>query len=138
MQPNEKNHGLYRVDEDRLVLHPSPVPLTRIFNEVHASSFEGLSFFAVDMHTFDFRTDKWVELDYPVDLIADMDDRHAMMNNPSRTFILLNNKGFFEGDGELLYWPTKSLGYNSKSGSHSIDRIKNDLYFVDVSANPNA
>jgi hypothetical protein len=136
-QPSEKNHGLYRIEGERLVLYPSPFPLTKTTGfTVHADSAVGLHYFRADFLRFDFSTDLWINDIYPISLSADLDDRQSWINDANQNFTSLGDKGFFEGAKNPLYWPIKAFGYMPSLGMTSIQRHQNALYFMDMTSTP--
>jgi hypothetical protein len=126
--PIEPNHGLYRIDGDKPILYPSPLPLTRIYSSsTHPASASGLNYFAADLVFFDFSSDSWIADNYPINMFPDLDDRQSTITESQQAFVLLSDKGIFEGSKDLVYWPSKSLGYRAVNPQ----RDKDFLYFVD-------
>jgi hypothetical protein len=63
-----------------------------------------------------------------------MRSRNALMNDMSQSFVLLEDKGFFEQTSDLLYWPAKSFGFATIL-TQAAARDKDTLYFIEDYAN---
>ncbi|HET9235782.1 MAG TPA: hypothetical protein VFO10_00945, partial [Oligoflexus sp.] len=127
-------YGLYKIAGDAVISFPAPSWLTHIFIQIsHPKSFDGLNYFHAGAYTFNFMTETWEPSRFPVQDSGENDSLHPMMNDSNNTFTLLGNKGFFESNNDLLYWPIKSLGHDARSQGQSIERADKLLYFIDNS-----
>jgi hypothetical protein len=136
-RPKEGEYGLYKLTPDGLVLFPSPAPLTQLFKDIsRPTSSEGLSYFLADLYSFNFSTETW-EVNYPIHFSPDAEARQPIMNGLKNPMIILGNQGFFEKSTDMVYWPTKSMGYEADSPGQSIQLDRNAYYFIDSSKSDN-
>jgi hypothetical protein len=116
---------------NELVPYPSTIPFdsTQPRPRTQSTSLGGLSSLVVGFQRFDFNTDTWSTLNYPLSSSEGL----ALLSESNKNFIATANKGFFEVSGELLYWPLKALGFPCTIQCDSIERDEKWLYFEDTS-----
>jgi hypothetical protein len=136
-RPQDEEYCLYKIMPEGLQHFPAPGPLTQLFNDVSRPvSSEGLSYFLADLYSFNFSTETW-EVNYPIHFSPDAEARQPIMDAAKNSIVILGNQGFFEKSSDMLYWPTKSMGYEADSPGQSIQSDRNAYYFIDSSRSDN-
>ncbi|HYX37459.1 MAG TPA: hypothetical protein VE954_30520 [Oligoflexus sp.] len=104
---------LYRLENNHLQEFKSPEPLAGYF---YYPTFEtkimSLKQIQIGFQVFNFETETWTVLENGIVLPEELGMADNKVTEMGRGILSLPNHGFFEVQKELVYWPTKNLGFN--------------------------